>query len=254
MKPARRPAIFKCRHSDPELMAAVSVRMLLAHQADGFAERGVALSLSYDPTPSTPGGLLIVDNMLWGGRIFDAADRSPSIVDQLADADPRWDDRGALAAGVVTGPRPAAIAPKGVFGDGDLQDASARVWGRARPRRPTRGRPAVQSLPHRAARRIGRRSTRVRGPHRRPWPSPPSRSRRSGAPGGRETRRPRHGPVAGHVSGTSPLMPAFHAVGCATPGGRPYAVVRRTRRRGGAGRGLAGCARPRGVACACCAR
>ena len=37
-------------------------------------------------------------------------------------------------------------------------------------------------------------------------------------------------------------------------GGRPYAVVRRTRRRGGAGRGLAGCARPRGVACACCAR
>ena len=76
MKPARQPAIFKCRHSDPELMAAVSVRMLLAHQADGFAERGVALSLSYDPTPSTPGGLLIVDNMLWGGRIFDAADRS----------------------------------------------------------------------------------------------------------------------------------------------------------------------------------
>ena len=61
--------------------------------------------------------------------------------------------------------------------------------------------------------------TRVPGPHRRTWPSPPGRSRRSGAPGGRETRRPRHGPVAGHVSGTSPLMPAFHAVGCATPGG-----------------------------------
>ena len=35
---------------------------------------------------------------------------------------------------------------------------------------------------------------------------------------------------------------------------RAYAVVRRTRRRGGAGRGLAGYARPRGVACACCAR
>ena len=132
-------------------------------------------------------------------------------MDQLADADPRWDD--GVAAGVVTGPRPGQ--PKGVFGDG-VQDASP---GRARPRRPTRGRPAVQSLPHRAARRIGRRSTRFRGPHRRPWPSPPGRSRRSGAPGGRETRRPRHGPVAGHASGTSPLMPAFHAVGCATPGG-----------------------------------
>ena len=38
------------------------------------------------------------------------------------------------------------------------------------------------------------------------------------------------------------------------PPTRAYAVVRRTRRRGGAGRGLAGCARPRGVACACCAR
>ena len=149
MKPARRPAIFKCRHSDPELMAAVSVRMLLAHQADGFAERGVALSLSYDPTPSTPGGLLIVDNMLWGGRIFDVADRSPSIVDQLADADPRWDDRGALAAGVVTGPRPAAIAPKGVFGDGDLQDASARVWGRAGPR--AAGQPSSHCLTARPA-------------------------------------------------------------------------------------------------------
>ena len=36
---------------------------------------------------------------------------------------------------------------------------------------------------------------------------------------------------------------------------RPYAVVRRTRRRGGAGRGLAGCARLRGAcACACCSR
>ena len=37
----------------------------------------------------------------------------------------------------------------------------------------------------------------------------------------------------------------------------PYAVVRRTRRRGGAVRVTAapvGCARPRGVVCACCAR
>ena len=78
-------------------------------------------------------------------------------------------------------------------------------------------------------------STRVPGPHRRTWPSPPGRSRRSGAPGGRETRRPRHGPVAGHVSGTSPLMPAFHAVGCATPGG---AALRRwcVARGGGAAR------------------
>ena len=67
-------------------------------------------------------------------------------------------------------------------------------------------------------------------------------------PGRRETNRPRGGPGAGHVSGTSPLMPASHAVGCARPRARPSAVVRRTRRRGGAGRGLTGCARPRGPA------
>ena len=66
--------------------------------------------------------------------------------------------------------------------------------------------------------------------------------------GRRETNRPRSGPVAGHVSGTFPLMPASHAVGCARPRTRPSAVVRRTRRRGGAGRGLTGCARPRGPA------
>ena len=96
-----------------------------------------------------------------------------------------------------------------------------------------------------------------------PWPTPSEVALATRQitpirrPGRRETSRRRHGPVAGHVSGTSPLMPAFHAVGCATPGG-PYAVGRRTRRRGGAVRGAAvraGWGRPpRGVACACCAR
>ena len=77
-------------------------------------------------------------------------------------------------------------------------------------------------------------------------------------PGSLETSRQRHGPGAGHVSGPYPRRLASHAVGCATPGPRPYAVVRRTRRRGGAVRGAA--VRvvwgrpPRGVACACCAR
>ena len=33
------------------------VRTLVLHQADGFSERGLALSLSYNPTPSTPLGL-----------------------------------------------------------------------------------------------------------------------------------------------------------------------------------------------------
>ena len=83
------------------------------------------------------------------------------------------------------------------------------------------------------------------------WPITPIRR-----PGRLETSRQRHGSVAGHVSGPYPRMPAYQDVGCATPGARPYAVVRRTRRRGGAVRGAAvpvGCARPRGVR-ACCVK
>ena len=47
---------------------AVDVRMrtLLVHQAEGFRERGVALSLSYNPTPSTPMGLTARVAPSWG--------------------------------------------------------------------------------------------------------------------------------------------------------------------------------------------
>ena len=38
------------------LSVDLRVRMLLVHQAEGFRERGMALSLSYNPTPSTPLG------------------------------------------------------------------------------------------------------------------------------------------------------------------------------------------------------
>ena len=38
------------------LAVDLRVRMLVMHQADGFSERGMALSLSYNPTPSTPLG------------------------------------------------------------------------------------------------------------------------------------------------------------------------------------------------------
>jgi caffeoyl-CoA O-methyltransferase len=42
-----------------------------------------------------PGGLLIVDNLLWDGRIFDGADRSPSTeaireLTRVISADPAW--------------------------------------------------------------------------------------------------------------------------------------------------------------------
>ena len=51
---------------------------------------------------------------------------------------------------------------------------------------------------------------------------------------------------------TAPRVPRSRAASYLWPV-RPYAVLRRTRRRGDAVRGLAGCERPRG-ACACCAR
>ena len=43
--------------SSTGLAVDVRVRMLLVHQAEGFEERGMAVSFSYDPTPSTPLGL-----------------------------------------------------------------------------------------------------------------------------------------------------------------------------------------------------
>ena len=36
------------------LSVDVRVRMLLAHQADEFRERGLSIAVSFDPTPSTP--------------------------------------------------------------------------------------------------------------------------------------------------------------------------------------------------------
>ncbi len=46
----------------------VQVRTLLVHQAEGFSERGVAFSLSYDPTPSTPLGMTARVAPSWGGQ------------------------------------------------------------------------------------------------------------------------------------------------------------------------------------------
>ena len=54
---------------------AVDVRMrrLLVHQADGFAESGMSVSLSYDPTPSTPLGFRARVAPAWGGESMSGA-------------------------------------------------------------------------------------------------------------------------------------------------------------------------------------
>ena len=50
------------------LSADVRVRMLLVHEAEGFRERGVSISLSYNPTPSTPLGFSARVAPSWGGQ------------------------------------------------------------------------------------------------------------------------------------------------------------------------------------------
>ncbi len=56
--------------SDPltGLSVDVRVRTLLVHQDEGFRERGVSVSFSYDPTPSTPLGLTARVAPSWGGQ------------------------------------------------------------------------------------------------------------------------------------------------------------------------------------------
>ena len=46
----------------------VRVRTLVVHQADGFTERGMSLSLGWDPTPSSPLGLTARVAPSWGGE------------------------------------------------------------------------------------------------------------------------------------------------------------------------------------------
>ena len=52
----------------------VRVRMLVMHQAEGFRERGMALSLSYNPRPSTPLGFVARVAPSWGGQATSGAE------------------------------------------------------------------------------------------------------------------------------------------------------------------------------------
>ena len=54
----------------PEAAQPLPTQTVLAevHQAEGFAERGGAFSLSYDPTPSTPLGMTARVTPSWGSQ------------------------------------------------------------------------------------------------------------------------------------------------------------------------------------------
>ena len=56
------------------LAVDVRVRTLLVHQAEGFSERGVSLSLSYNPTPSSPLGFRAKVAPSWGGQATSGAE------------------------------------------------------------------------------------------------------------------------------------------------------------------------------------
>ena len=56
------------------LSADVRVRMLLVHQAEGFRDRGMAVSISWNPTPSTPLELTARVVPSWGGQATGGAE------------------------------------------------------------------------------------------------------------------------------------------------------------------------------------
>ena len=56
------------------LSADVRLRMLVAHAAAEFRDRGVSVSLSYNPTPSTPFGLRARVAPSWGGQATSGAE------------------------------------------------------------------------------------------------------------------------------------------------------------------------------------
>ena len=60
--------------SSTGLAVDLRVRMLVMHQAEGFRERGMAVSLSYNPTPSTPLGLVARVAPSWGGQATSGAE------------------------------------------------------------------------------------------------------------------------------------------------------------------------------------
>ena len=56
------------------LAVDIRVRRLLVHQAEGFAEHGMAISVSYNPTPSTPLGFTARVSPAWGGDAMSGAE------------------------------------------------------------------------------------------------------------------------------------------------------------------------------------
>ncbi len=77
LKPERRWTWAPGSSSPPPvtgLSVDVRVRTLVVHQADGFAERGMSISVSYNPTPTTPLGFTARVSPAWGGDAMSGAE------------------------------------------------------------------------------------------------------------------------------------------------------------------------------------
>ena len=53
---------------------AVDIRVRLVHRPEGFAENGMSISVSYNPTPSTPLGFSARVSPAWGGESMSGAE------------------------------------------------------------------------------------------------------------------------------------------------------------------------------------
>ena len=132
------------------LAVDVRVRTLLVHQDEDFSERGVAVSLSYNPTPQTPLGFVARVAPSWGGAgdergrgaVGPGDDGGDGARRRRAGQPVRW--RGRLraaggeplrgdAAGRRQHLRIRARLPAGLWPDGGAARRHARRAGRRRP-------------------------------------------------------------------------------------------------------------------------
>ena len=114
------------------LAVDVRVRMLVMHQADGFRERGMALSLSYNPTPSTPLGFTARVAPSWGGEATSGAEAMwgretwrgwPTAASRQATASRARSATGCRWEAASWGRRGSASAPRST--DGTIGSATA---------------------------------------------------------------------------------------------------------------------------------
>ena len=152
------------------LSADVRVRMLLAHQDEGFSERGMSIAFSFNPTPSTPLGFLAKVTPSWGGQ---ATAGSGALWDRETMA-------GVAAGGPAAGGRLEAELGYGMpvwgrlVGDAAVRHRDLRVRkGLPAGLRPDGGRERRRQLraghrgrPARKPRRGGRRTRRSGPTHR----------------------------------------------------------------------------------------